>query len=162
SQRDAEAYTRYNELLERIANALEPLMMETAPDSLPLPKSWRSVPLSKRLRDSRKIWELYKAASGLGEDLPEAVELLTGAARRFLERWFETDVLRATLATDSIIGAFAPPSHPGTAYVLLHHVMGTAGGARGVWGYVQGGMGGLADALAKACADLGVTVIREA
>ena len=54
-------------------------------------------------------------------------------------------MLRATLATDAVIGAFASPSYPGTAYVLLHHVMGEAGGSRGVWGYVQGGMGGLTD-----------------
>jgi phytoene dehydrogenase-like protein len=93
--------------------------------------------------------------------LPEAVELLTAAARPILERWFESDVLRATLATDAIIGAFVSPSSPGSAYVLLHHVMGEAGGARGVWGYVRGGMGGLADALAGACRDMGVDVRRE-
>jgi phytoene dehydrogenase-like protein len=71
-------------------------------------------------------------------------------------------VLRATLATDAIIGAFASISSPGSAYVLLHHVMGEAGGSRGVWGYVQGGMGGLSDALEKACVDLGVEIRREA
>ena len=60
-----------------------------------------------------------------------------------LDRWFESDVLKATLATDAIIGTFQPISAPGTAYVLLHHVMGAAGGARGVWGYVEGGMGAL-------------------
>ena len=51
---------------------------------------------------------------------------------------------------------------PGTAYVLLHHVMGEAGGARGVWGYVQGGMGGLAEALEKVCKELRVDIRREA
>ena len=66
---------------------------------------------------------------------------------RFWSGGFEAEVLRATLATDAVIGAFASPSYPGTAYVLLHHVMGEAGGARGVWGYVQGGMGGLAAGL---------------
>jgi phytoene dehydrogenase-like protein len=69
--------------------------------------------------------------------------------------------LKATLATDAIIGAFLSISSPGSAYVLLHHVMGEAGGARGVWGYVQGGMGGLATALAAACRDLGVEIRRE-
>jgi phytoene dehydrogenase-like protein len=93
--------------------------------------------------------------------MPEAFELLTGAARPILERWFEAEVLRATIATDAIIGAFAPPSAPGTAYVLLHHVMGTAGGARGIWGYVQGAMGGLANALEAACRDLHVDIVRE-
>jgi phytoene dehydrogenase-like protein len=65
------------------------------------------------------------------------------------------------MATDAIIGAFLSISSPGSAYVLLHHVMGEAGGARGVWGYVQGGMGGLAESLAKACGDLGVEIRRE-
>ena len=88
---------------------------------------------------------MYQALGELGADLPEAVELLTGAARPILDRWFESDVLKATLATDAIIGALPSISSPGSAYVLLHHVMGEAGGARGVWGYVQGGMGGLAD-----------------
>ena len=104
---------------------------------------------------------MYQAAGELGRGLPDAIELLTGPARPILERWFEAEVLRATLATDAIIGAFASISAPGTAYVLLHHVMGTAGGARGVWGYVRGGMGGLADALEAACRDLRVDIRRE-
>ena len=83
------------------------------------------------------------------------------AARPILDRWFESDVLKATLATDAIIGAFLSISSPGSAYVLLHHVMGEAGGARGVWGYVQGGMGALATAIAAACNDLGVEIRRE-
>src|SRR5207247_7531653 len=93
---------------------------------------------------------------------PEAIELMAGAARPILDRWFESDVLKATLATDAIIGAFLSPASPGSAYVLLHHVMGEAGGARGVWGYVEGGMGGLATALESACLDLGVEIRREA
>ena len=71
----------------------------------------------------------------------EAVEILTGAARPILDRWFESDELKATLTTDAVIGAFAAPSMPGTAYVLFHHVMGECNGVRGVWGYVRGGMG---------------------
>ncbi len=161
SQRDAEAYPRYEALLERVAQVLEPVLAKAAPDPLPLPKEWRNIGIGKRLRDTGKIWELYKSLTALGDDLPEAIELLTGAARPILERWFEAEVLRTTLATDAIIGAFAPPSAPGTAYVLLHHVMGQAGGARGVWGYVQGGMGGLADSLEKACRDLHVEIRRE-
>ena len=162
SVRDAVAYPRYNALLERVAAVLEPALSESAPDPLPLPESWRHVGLTKRLRDGKKMWSLYGAMKELGEDLPAAVELLTAAARPILERWFETEVLKATLATDAIIGAFTGISSPGSAYVLLHHVMGEAGGARGVWGYVRGGMGGLADSLEKACRDLGVDIRREA
>jgi phytoene dehydrogenase-like protein len=162
SMRDAAAYPRYEALLERVAATLEPVLSEAAPDPLPLPPSWRKIGIGKKLRDGKKLLDLMNATKALGADLPEAVELLTGAARPILERWFESDVLRATLATDAIIGAFAPPSAPGSAYVLLHHVMGEAGGSRGVWGYVQGGMGGLADALEKSCKDLGVEIRREA
>ncbi len=162
SHRDAEAYPRYSQLLERVAEVLEPMLSQVAPDPLPLPKHWRSVGVGKRLRDTTRLWSLYQSLDKLGDRLPEAIELLTGAARPILERWFESEVLRATLATDAIIGAFDSISAPGTAYVLLHHVMGEAGGARGVWGYVQGGMGGLADALAGVCRDQRVEIYREA
>lgn len=162
SMRDAAAYARYEALLERVAAALEPALSEAAPDPLPLPDGWRDIGLAKRLRDGKKLLSLHSAVKQLGADMRDAVELLTGAARPILERWFESEVLRATLATDAIIGAFTSISSPGSAYVLLHHVMGEAGGARGVWGYVQGGMGGLADALAAACEDLGVEIRREA
>ncbi len=161
SRRDAERYPEYTALLERVAERLEPVLSRAAPDPLPLPKEQRKIGVTKRMRDARRMWDLYQAAGELADDLPEAIELLTGAARPILERWFEADVLRATLATDAIIGAFASISSPGTAYVLLHHVMGTAGGARGIWGYVEGGMGGLADALEAACRDLRVDIFRE-
>lgn len=162
SQKDAEAFPRYENLLEKVAAILEPTLSQTAPDILPVSSGLRKIGLIKKLRDMRKAWKLQTALKGLGESLPEALELLTGAARPILERWFETEVLKATLATDAVIGAFASISAPGTAYVLLHHVMGEAGGARGVWGYVQGGMGGLAQALAGACKDLKVDIATEA
>ena len=162
SRRDAEAYPRYEALLERIAAAIEPVLARTPPDVLPVSKEWRKVGVRKRMRDASRLWDMYQALADLGSDLPQALELITGAARPILERWFESEVLRATLGTDAIIGAFAAPSSPGTAYVLLHHVMGTAGGARGIWGYVRGGMGGLANALEAACRDLHVDIYREA
>jgi phytoene dehydrogenase-like protein len=162
SQRDAVAYPKYNRLLEKVAAVLEPLLMQTAPDPLPLSADIRKVGVGKKLRDAGKMLGIYGALNSLGDDVPAAIELLMGAARPVLERWFEAEVLRTTLATDAVIGAFASPSYPGTAYVLLHHVMGEAGGARGVWGYVQGGMGGLANSLEGACRDLGVDIRREA
>ncbi len=79
----------------------------------------------------------------------KAVEILTGAATPILDRWFESEQLKVTLATDAIIGAMASPSMPGTAYVLFHHVMGECDGVRGVWGYVRGGMGGISNAIAR-------------
>ena len=161
SRRDAERYPQYEALLEAVADQLEPILSQTAPDLLPLPKSWRSIGWAKRMQDLRTGMQLRRRLSALGSRLPEALELLTAAARPILERWFESDVLRATLATDAVIGAFASISAPGTAYVLLHHVMGTAGGARGVWGYVQGGMGGIADSIWRVCEQLGVELVRE-
>ncbi len=161
SLKDAAAFPRYEALLERIAATLEPALSEAAPDPLPLPDGWRKIGLAKKLRDGKKLLGLYNAVKELGEDLPATVEILTGAARPILERWFETEVLKATLATDAIIGAFTSISSPGSAYVLLHHVMGEAGGARGVWGYVQGGMGQLSEAIASACEDMGVEIRRE-
>ena len=161
SMQDAVAYPRYNAFLERVAAVLEPVLSQAAPDPLPLPDDWRHIGMGKKLRDGKKLWGVYRALGELGADLPQAVELLTGAARPILDRWFESDVLKATLATDAIIGAFLSISSPGSAYVLLHHVMGEAGGARGVWGYVQGGMGALSTSLAKACADMGVDIRRE-
>jgi phytoene dehydrogenase-like protein len=162
SKPDAEAYPNYEALLERIAAAIEPVLAKAPPELLPLSKEWRKIGVTKRFRDTSRLWEMYQALAELGDDLPEAIELVSGAARPILERWFESEVLRATLATDAIIGAFASPSSPGTAYVLLHHVMGTAGGARGIWGYVRGGMGGLANSLEAACRDLHVDIRREA
>lgn len=158
STKDAEAFPRYEALLEHIAEVLEPALSDTPPDVLPLPKSWRRISWGKRIRDLRRGWRMYRAMKKLGNDLPEAIEILTGPARTILDRWFESDVLKATLATDAIIGTFQPISAPGTAYVLLHHVMGSAGGARGVWGYVEGGMGRLTNAMAKAARERGVEI----
>ncbi len=161
STADAAAYPKYEKLLEKIAKQLEPVLNETAPDPLPLPSDWRRTSIAKKMRDTKKLWSLYQAMASLGDELPAAVEILTGAARPILDRWFESDILKATLATDAIIGAFLSISSPGSAYVLLHHVMGEAGGARGVWGYVRGGMGGLADSLASVAKELGVDIRRE-
>lgn len=161
SRRDAEAFPAYDAFLDRVARAVEPALAATAPNPFPPPRG-RRLGVRARLRDAARLRRLRARLGRLGSDLPAALELLTGAARPILERWFETEALRATLATDAVIGAFAAPSTPGSAYVLLHHAMGRAGGARGVWGYVRGGMGGLADALEAVCSDLGVETRREA
>ncbi|MFI4848716.1 MAG: phytoene desaturase family protein [Gimesia chilikensis] len=158
SQRDAEQFPRYEAMLERIAECLEPALIQTPPDLLPLPTSWRSIGLGKKFRDTKTAYHLHQSPKRLGETIPEAIELLTGPALPILDRWFESDVLKSTLATDAIIGTFQPPSAPGTAYVLLHHVMGSAGGARGVWGYVEGGMGALSQAMAASALASGVEI----
>jgi len=158
SERDADALPRYEKLLTDVAEKLEPILSATPPDLLPLPKYWRKRSLGKKLRDVGKARSLYKAFESLGDQLPEAIELLTGAARPILDRWFESDQLKGTLATDAIIGNFQSVSSAGTAYVLLHHVMGASGGARGVWGYVKGGMGALSNAIAASAIEAGVEI----
>ncbi|HUS24974.1 MAG TPA: NAD(P)/FAD-dependent oxidoreductase, partial [Candidatus Binatia bacterium] len=110
SPRDAEAYPRYEALLTRIAECLEPVLMDVAPDLLPLPRAWRQRGLRDRLRHLLRAGRLYRALKRLGASQPEAIEILTGAARPILDRWFESEVLKATLATDAVIGAFQPIS----------------------------------------------------
>jgi phytoene dehydrogenase-like protein len=139
SARDAERYPHYEAMLERVADVIEPTLTMTPPDVL-----------RPGLGDARKLLSLGRAFRRLGPAAGEAVEILTGPARTILDRWFESEQLKATLATDAIIGAMASPSMPGTAYVLFHHVMGETDGKRGVWGYVQGGMGALSGAIAAA------------
>lgn len=155
SARDAEAYPRYEALLTRIAECLEPTMMQPAADLLPLPRKQGALGL---LRQGRRGLSLYRAFQKLGADMPEALELLTGPATPILDRWFESDVLKGTLATDAIIGAMTAPSMPGSGYVLLHHVMGVAGGARGCWAYVEGGMGALSQAMQRAAEARGAQI----
>lgn len=162
SQRDAASWPKYEDLLTAVAEKLEPVLSATAPDLLPLPKTWRKPSWGKKFRDARTAHSLYKAFESLGDRLPEAIELLTGAAMPILDRWFESPELKGTLATDAVIGNFQSVAAPGTAYVLLHHVMGSSGGARGVWGYVEGGMGALSEAIAASARAAGVEIRTEA
>ena len=152
SARDAARYGEYEAMLTRVADFVEPTVA-VAPPNLVRP----------RLRDFLQLVALGRSFRGLGPAVAaDVVEVLTGSARAVLDRWFESTELKATLATDAIIGAMASPSMAGTAYVLLHHVMGETDGHRGVWGYVRGGMGGLSEALASAARALGVTIRCEA
>src|SRR5438094_5256721 len=151
SPRDAENYPKYEAMLERVADVIEPTLLMRPPNLL-----------RPGLRDLWNGWKLWRAFRQFGTAASEAIEVLTGAARPILDRWFESEEVKATLATDAIIGAMAAPSMPGTAYVLFHHVMGETNGKRGVWGYVRGGMGGLTQALAKSAQALGVRIRTEA
>ena len=147
SARDAVRYPEYEAMLERVAAFVEPTLDMTPPDLL-----------RPGLRGLLGLLGLGRSFARLGAGVTDAVELLTGPARAVLDRWFESTELKATLATDAIIGAMASPSTPGTGYVLFHHVMGETDGRRGVWGYVRGGMGGLTQALASAAGALGVEI----
>jgi len=90
------------------------------------------------------------------------LKILTQSVADFLEPWFESEALRVTLATDGVIGTFGGPRSPGTAYILLHHCMGSTGGHRGLWGFVQGGMGGVSLALAASARAAGAEIRTDA
>jgi len=147
SAKDADALPRYEAMLLRAADVLEPLLEETPPNP------WSGWP--------SELWKLAKVAwrfRKLGVDAVKAIEILTGAARPILDRWFESEQLKVTLATDAVIGVLASPTMPGTAYVLFHHVMGECNGIRGVWGYMRGGMGAISQAIASAAKSHGAEV----
>jgi phytoene dehydrogenase-like protein len=148
STRDAQAYPAYEAFLLEIAAILEPLMRMTPPDFSRI--RWSEL--------SSYIPYLLKKRGVLKNRWSDVLRLLTGSAADMLNAWFESNELKATLATDAVIGANASPSTPGTAYVLFHHVMGECDGARGVWGYMRGGMGGLTQSIAKSCRSLGVDI----
>jgi phytoene dehydrogenase-like protein len=151
SARDAQRYPQYEAMLERVASVVEPTLTQVPPNLV-----------HPTLGQLLQAGKMGKALQRLGPAMGEAVEVLTGAARPILDRWFESEELKGTIATDAIIGAFMAPSMPGTAYVLFHHVMGETNGKRGVWSYVRGGMGGLTQALARVAADLGVEIRTDA
>ena len=138
SKKDAESFPKYEALLEQLSEFVEPILMMTPPD-----------PLSNSPANLMNLAKLGWKARGLGENVYEKLRILSQSASDFLDRWFESDQLKSTLATDGIIGAFASPQTPGTAYVLLHHVMGETFGQKGVWAYVKGGMGMITQAMAK-------------
>jgi phytoene dehydrogenase-like protein len=147
SVKDAEALPKYEQMLERVASFLEPTLVQTPPN-----------PWSFRPGNLLQLAKLGMGFARLGTDGQKAIEILTGAATPILDRWFESEQLKVTLATDAIIGAMASPSMPGTAYVLFHHVMGECDGIRGVWGYVRGGMGGISNAIASAARENGAEI----
>src|SRR5712671_2760122 len=147
SKRDADNLPKFEAMLERMATFLEPMLLQT-------PASPLSLKPSNLLQLARTAWNFRK----LGADAGHAIEILTGAANPILDRWFESEEVKTTISTDAIIGAFATPSMPGTAYVLFHHVMGECDGVRGVWGYVRGGMGALSNAIASAAKEKGAEI----
>lgn len=163
SKKDAEAFPRYEAQLRRFAAVLENVLDTIPPD--PAAATTSSVFDALKDRGRREdILEHIAAALRtskdviqLGAEAGSFLELLTAPARTILDRWFENDLLKATLATDAVIGAVASAETPGSGYVLLHHVMGQDG-----WPYVQGGMGSISQALASCAADAGATLMTNA
>ncbi len=152
SIRDAERLPEYEARLEAVAAVLRALVLEIPPN---LPSGgWLSA-----------IPEMLKSASVArrlgGLDLTarrDVLDLFAKSAGDWLDGWFESDPIKALFGFDSVVGNYASPYTPGSAYVLLHHVFGEVNGRKGVWGHAIGGMGAITQAMAAACAEQGVEI----
>src|SRR5207302_4692163 len=133
---------------ERLSQVVESLLLTTPPEFPP-----------RGIGDLVDYLKLAGKLRGLRpNEIVGLVKIFTQSAADFLEEWFESDEIKVTLATDGVIGANGGPRSPGTAYILLHHVMGGVGGHRGLWGFVRGGMGAVSNAIAESARRRGVVI----
>ncbi|HSL32849.1 MAG TPA: NAD(P)/FAD-dependent oxidoreductase [Candidatus Limnocylindrales bacterium] len=152
SRMDAEAYEEYGQLMVEMARFIKPILAITPPDLTSLdPRPL--MPLAGLARSFQQLPERQQAVF---------VQLMTMSAADFLDQWFETDPLKATMAASGIIGTYQGVRSPGTAYVLLHHYMGEIDGAFRAWGIPKGGTGGVSNAIASAARALGAEIRTEA
>jgi phytoene dehydrogenase-like protein len=151
SEKDAEQLPAYEAAIERAGSVLRDLMLKTPPNA-----GGGMMELVRSAAAGRRFLTL-----GLEEQRTVA-ELFTKSAADFLERWFESEVVKGAFAFDGIVGAFAAPSTPGTAYLLLHHCLGEVNGKRGIWGHAIGGMGAISAAMAWAAEAAGAVIRTEA
>jgi phytoene dehydrogenase-like protein len=152
SRNDVEAYEEYGQLMVEMARFIKPIL--------------GIVPGDPTDRDPRPLFPLVGLARSFGRltERQQAVfvQLMTMSAADFLDQWFETDPLKATMAASGIIGTFQGIRSPGTAYVLLHHYMGEIDGAFRAWGIPKGGTGGVSLAIAGAARAAGAEIRTEA
>ncbi len=148
SKRDAEAYGAYEDHLEQLSRVVEGMLLTTPPEFPP-----------RGVGDFLDYLKVAARFAKLGrKELAGLVKIFTSSASDFLDEWFESPEVKVTLATDGVIGANGGPRSPGTAYILLHHCMGSVGGQRGLWGFVRGGMGAVSEAIASAARATGVEI----
>ncbi len=152
SKLDAEAYDEYGKAMIDMAHFVKPIMNMTPPD----PASLNPKGLMELLTMGRRFQKLS------ADDKYNQVQLMTMSAVDFLDQWFETDVLKATMSASGIIGTFLGVRSPGTAYVLLHHYMGEIDGAFRSWGLSRGGTGSISNAIADAAREFGAEIRTEA
>ncbi len=147
SKADAERLPAYEAALDRAAAHLRDLTLRTPPNvGASVVDMLRNAPLGRRLY-------------GLSlDDKRLLLDLFTKSAAQFLAQWFESDIVKGAFAFDGIVGAYASPYTPGTAYVLLHHCFGEVNGKAGVWGHAIGGMGAITHAMAKAAEAHGAVI----
>jgi phytoene dehydrogenase-like protein len=148
SRLDAEAYDEYGKAMVEMARFVKPILNMTPPD-----------PMSLDPRELMKLAFLGRRFRGLADlDRYNQIQLMTMSAVDFLDQWFETDVLKATMSASGIIGTFLGVRSPGTAYVLLHHYMGEIDGAFRSWGFARGGTGAISNAIAAAAREAGAEI----
>src|SRR5687768_8641563 len=152
SKLDAEAYDEYGKAMVEMGRFVKPILNMTPPD-----------PTTLEPRGLMNLMFLGRRFQSLSDqDRYNQVQLMTMSAVDFLDQWFETDVLKATMSASGIIGTFLGVRSPGTAYVLLHHYMGEIDGAFRSWGLSRGGTGAVSNAIAAAAREHGVEIRTEA
>jgi phytoene dehydrogenase-like protein len=152
SKLDAEAYEEYGQLMVDMARFIKPILSIVPPD--PASNDPRPLlPLAGLARSFQRLTERQQAVF---------VQLMTMSASDFLDQWFQTDPLKATMSASGIIGTYQGVRSPGTAYVLLHHYMGEIDGAFRAWGIPKGGTGGISNAIASAARANGAEIRTEA
>lgn len=152
SRLDAEAYDEFSKLMTPMCRFVKPLLSMIPPD-----------PTTLNPKDLKQLNFLLQRFRELSSDERYTlVQLMTMSAGDFLDQWFETDVLKATMSASGIIGTFLGIRSPGTAYVLLHHYMGEIDGAFRSWGFSRGGTGGISLAIASAAREAGVEIRTQA
>jgi phytoene dehydrogenase-like protein len=148
SRVDAEAYEEFGQAMLEMCKFVKPILSMMPPD-----------PTQLRLRDWMNLLRLGRRFRALpSEDKYNQIQLMTRSAVDFLDQWFETDVLKATMSASGTIGTFLGVRSPGTAYVLLHHYMGEIDGAFRSWGFARGGTGSISNAIAAAAREAGVEI----
>ena len=151
SSRDAGRLDDYERRLEAVAEVLRALVLEAPPN---LEQGW-AAGLREVLKSARLARRLGRLELTAQRDL---LALFSQSAGDWLDGWFESDPIKACFGFDGVVGNYASPYSPGSAYVLLHHVFGEVNGRKGAWGHALGGMGAITQAMAKACAAQGVEI----
>ena len=156
SRRDAERYDAFNRALDASADVLRELVLQAPPN---LTRGAKLEALGEMLRAVRIGNRLRRLST---ENLRTLLELLTKSAADYLDAWFEGELVKAWLGFDAIVGNYASPYAPGTAYVLLHHAFGEVNGKKRLWGHAIGGMGAITQAMARSAAGAGVEIETDA
>jgi len=149
SQKDANWFPAYETELAKAADVLRELILETPPN---LVEGRGLAALPELIKAGKLGWRLSKLRL---EGQRQLLALMTQSAGDYLDQWFESAPIKAVLGFDGIVGNYASPYTPGSAYVLLHHCFGEVNGRKGLWGHAIGGMGAITQAMAKAAASHG-------